>query len=231
VSGWSGQTLFERWTIGLYNVLFTAGPPMVIGLFDRSCSADTMMKCPALYNPSQKYFNVKIFWVWIIDSIYHSILLFYLTMFAVDHDVMWPTGKDGGYLVFGNFVYTYVVVTVCLKAGLEINAWTWVTHLGIWGSILGWFLFLILYSYFWPLTPVAAEMTGMYVMIYSSGVFWMGLIIIPAATLLLDVCFKVIKNTIWKSLSEAVLEAELAQRDPTSVINRASSSKDRCIPV
>lgn len=35
VSAWSGQTIFERWTIGLYNVIFTAFPPLAIGLFDR----------------------------------------------------------------------------------------------------------------------------------------------------------------------------------------------------
>lgn len=39
----------------------------------------------------------------------------------------------------------YVVVTVCLKAGLITNHWTWLTHLSIWGSIILWFLFMIIY--------------------------------------------------------------------------------------
>ncbi|KAK7479211.1 hypothetical protein BaRGS_00029555, partial [Batillaria attramentaria] len=83
VNGFSGQIVFERWSIGLYNVIFTAAPPLAMGLFDRLLSAETMMKNPALYKESQQgtLFNVKVFW--------------------------------------------YVVVTVCLKAGLETNAWTW----------------------------------------------------------------------------------------------------------
>ncbi|CAN8012891.1 unnamed protein product, partial [Ixodes pacificus] len=62
VSGWSGQTLFERWSIGMYNVMFTAAPPLAIGLFDRTCSAEVMMKYPALYKSSQNAegFNAKV---------------------------------------------------------------------------------------------------------------------------------------------------------------------------
>uniref|UniRef100_T1JKU3 Phospholipid-transporting ATPase n=1 Tax=Strigamia maritima TaxID=126957 RepID=T1JKU3_STRMM len=227
MSGWSGQTLFERWTIGLYNVIFTAAPPLVMGLFDRMCSAETMMKFPALYKPSQcaQLFNVKIFLLWIIDSIYHSILLFWLTMFAMNQDVAWKSGREGGYLVFGNMVYTYVVVTVCLKAGLEMNAWTWVTHLAIWGSIASWFLFLLAYSNFWPVIPVAPDMCGMHVMVYASAVFWMGLIIIPFLTLLADISVKIIRRTMCKTLGEAVRESEITNVDPSKVVNKATKPR------
>jgi phospholipid-transporting ATPase len=53
-SAWSGQAVFERWTIGLFNVMFTAWPPLALGLFDRPFSDRTMLKYPALYNVSQK---------------------------------------------------------------------------------------------------------------------------------------------------------------------------------
>jgi magnesium-transporting ATPase (P-type) len=33
---WSGQVLYERWTIGMYNIFFTSAPPVALGLFDRS---------------------------------------------------------------------------------------------------------------------------------------------------------------------------------------------------
>lgn len=61
-SGFSGQIIFERWTIGLYNVIFTALPPLAMGLFDKTCSADTMITHPTLYKPSQdaNAFNVKV---------------------------------------------------------------------------------------------------------------------------------------------------------------------------
>ena len=104
----SGQILFERWTIGLYNVVFTALPPFAMGLFDKVCSAETMLKYPALYKPSQnaKLFNVKVFWVWIINALIHSIMLFWLPVLAYRTEIIWGNGRVGDYLVLGNIVYT-----------------------------------------------------------------------------------------------------------------------------
>ncbi|XP_049859548.1 probable phospholipid-transporting ATPase IA isoform X2 [Schistocerca gregaria] len=221
-SGWSGQILFERWSIGLYNVLFTAAPPLALGLFDKVCSAETMLKYPALYKPSQNadLFNVRVFWVWILNALVHSVLLYWLPLFALQKDVIWANGREGGYLLLGNIVYTYVVVTVCLKAGLVTNAWTWLTHLAIWGSIAMWFIFVAVYSNFWPVIPVGAVMLGMDRMMCTSPVFWLGLILIPFSTLIADVSYKVIHSTAFKSLTEAARESEIRKTDPGNVIMR-----------
>ncbi|KAJ9596817.1 hypothetical protein L9F63_012150, partial [Diploptera punctata] len=195
-SGWSGQILFERWTIGLYNVLFTAAPPLAMGLFDKVCSAETMLKYPALYKPSQNadLFNVKVFWVWIINSLGHSVLLYWLPLLAAEKDVIWSNGREGGYLLLGNIVYSYVVVTVCLKAGLVTNAWTWMTHLAIWGSIVTWCFSVFFTCNFWPTIPVGAVMLGMDRMMFTSPVFWLGLFLIPFTALIVDITFKVGKK-------------------------------------
>lgn len=78
-------------------------------------------------------------------------------------DVAWSNGRDGGYLVLGNMCYTYVVITMCLKAGVEIRAWSWPVHVAILGSIGCWFLFLITYSEIWGKEWISAGagMSGM----------------------------------------------------------------------
>ncbi|XP_049956962.1 phospholipid-transporting ATPase IA isoform X5 [Schistocerca serialis cubense] len=114
----------------------------------------------------------------------------------------------------------YVVVTVCLKAGLVTNAWTWLTHLAIWGSIAMWFIFVAVYSNFWPVIPVGAVMLGMDRMMCTSPVFWLGLILIPFSTLIADVSYKVIHSTAFKSLTEAARESEIRKTDPGNVIMR-----------
>lgn len=107
-SGWSGQILFERWTIGLYNVLFTALPPFVMGIFDKVCSDDVMLKYPLLYQPSQtaQLLNTKVFWVWISNAVMHSLVLFWMPMLSYATGNVWNTGLNGGYLELGNMVYT-----------------------------------------------------------------------------------------------------------------------------
>ncbi|XP_018495288.1 phospholipid-transporting ATPase IA-like [Galendromus occidentalis] len=215
-SGWSGQTLFERWTIAMYNVLFTALPPLAIGLFDRTCSAVSMMDFPELYRREQHEidFNKKTFWVWIGNSVYHSLVLYFLSMFMMTQDVAWDNGKDGGYLMLGNMCYTYVVITVCFKAGLEINTWSWPVYAAIWGSIGLWFLVLRIYSNLWPWSPIGAEMAGMDVMVCSSTLFWFGCPFVPAAALLLDLSLIVIRRTTCKTLAMAIREIEIRGPDP-----------------
>ncbi|KAL0884281.1 hypothetical protein ABMA27_016269 [Loxostege sticticalis] len=219
-SAWSGQILFERWTIGFYNVIFTALPPFAIGLFDKLCSPDIMLRHPILYIPSQQglLFNVRVFWIWAVNALLHSVLLFWLPVLMASHHVLWPSGKDGGYLVLGNFVYTYVVLTVCLKAGLATHSWTWVTHVAIWGSVAMWFLFILIYSNIYPSILIGAVMRGMDRMVFSSLVFWLGLVLIPIATLIPDLIVTVIHNSAFKTMTEAVRESEIKERDPAALL-------------
>ncbi|XP_041972957.1 probable phospholipid-transporting ATPase IA isoform X5 [Aricia agestis] len=219
-SAWSGQILFERWTIGFYNVIFTALPPFAIGLFDKICSPEIMLRHPVLYAPSQQrlLFNVRVFWVWAVNALLHSVLLFWLPVLLAAHHVMWPSGKDGGYLVLGNFVYTYVVATVCLKAGLATHSWTWVTHMSIWGSVGMWFIFILIYSNLYPAVGIGAVMRGMDRMVFGSLVFWFALLLIPAAALLPDLLITVVHNSAFKTMTEAVRESEIKKRDPAALL-------------
>nr|XP_026491602.1 probable phospholipid-transporting ATPase IA isoform X1 [Vanessa tameamea] len=219
-SAWSGQILFERWTIGFYNVIFTALPPFAIGLFDKICSPEIMLRHPVLYIPSQQglLFNVRVFWVWAVNALLHSVLLFWLPVLLTSHHVLWSSGKDGGYLVLGNFVYTFVVATVCLKAGLATHSWTWVTHVSIWGSLALWFLFILVYSNLYPVVVIGAVMRGMDRMVFSSLVFWFGLLLVPVATLLPDLVITVVHNSAFKTMTEAVRESEIKKRDPAALL-------------
>ncbi|EPY74718.1 hypothetical protein CB1_001907040 [Camelus ferus] len=285
VNGFSGQILFERWCIGLYNVIFTALPPFTLGIFERSCSQESMLRFPQLYKITQNAegFNTKVFWGHCINALIHSLILFWFPMKALEHDfafcrspfwrrfcgflgpdvmfltsiqLKWPLCKmssaqtcgifraapasglcttrcgsvkldrprgaelawhwrlcraeasvpvtsacapppvnrlhascDGppgarhragafrvrlprkacfwkvkinGVNTFPKFLFLsqYVVVTVCLKAGLETTAWTKFSHLAVWGSMLIWLVFFGIYSTLWPTIPIAPDMKG-----------------------------------------------------------------------
>uniref|UniRef100_A0A8C4W501 Phospholipid-transporting ATPase n=1 Tax=Gopherus evgoodei TaxID=1825980 RepID=A0A8C4W501_9SAUR len=194
VNGFSGQILFERWCIGLYNVIFTAMPPLTLGIFERSCQKENMLKYPELYKTSQNAldFNTKVFWVHCLNGLFHSVILFWFPLKAFHYGTVFGNGKTSDYLLLGNIVYTFVVITVCLKAGLETSYWTWFSHIAIWGSIALWVVFFGVYSSLWPVIPMAPDMSGEAVMLFSSGVFWMGLLCIPVTALLFDVVYKVL---------------------------------------
>lgn len=67
-----------------------------------------MFRNPRLYEhfQSARLFNVKVFWIWIGNAMIHSIILYWLSMYTYYGDVIWSNGREGGYLVLGNMVYT-----------------------------------------------------------------------------------------------------------------------------
>uniref|UniRef100_H0ZE21 Phospholipid-transporting ATPase n=1 Tax=Taeniopygia guttata TaxID=59729 RepID=H0ZE21_TAEGU len=183
VNGFSGQILFERWCIGLYNVVF---------------------------------------WVHCLNGLFHSFILFWFPLKALQHGTVFGNGKTSDYLLLGNTVYTFVVLTVCLKAGLETSYWTLFSHIAIWGSIALWVVFFGIYSSLWPVIPMAPDMSGEAAMMFSSGVFWMGLLCIPMTALLLDIVYKVVKRATYKTLVDEVQELEAKSEDPGAVVHGKS---------
>ncbi|XP_005417833.2 phospholipid-transporting ATPase IB [Geospiza fortis] len=227
VNGFSGQILFERWCIGLYNVIFTALPPFTLGIFERSCTQDSMLRFPQLYKITQNAdgFNTRVFWGHCINALIHSIILFWFPLKVLEHDAVFTNGQGVDYLFVGNIVYTYVVVTVCLKAGLETTAWTRFSHLAVWGSMLLWLVFFGVYSAIWPTFPIAPDMLGQAGMVLRCGYFWFGLFLVPTACLVKDVAWTAAKHTYHKTLLEQVKELETKTRELGKAMLRDSNGK------
>jgi len=212
---WSGQVIYERWTIGMYNLFFTSAPPVALGLFDRTCSAKVREKYPSLYHQSQngEIFNILEFWKWICLALYHSVILYWVPMYMFTTGVEWGSGKTDGYLHLGNTIYSSVVIATCLKAGLEMDAWNWPCHASIWGSIILWFVYCLIVSHTWPVIPFGANMVYMFEMLFSSSVFWACIILVPTVTLIADVVLKAYRSTVNLSETEKIRIAEVMKKD------------------
>ncbi|XP_060857421.1 probable phospholipid-transporting ATPase IA isoform X2 [Metopolophium dirhodum] len=195
-SGWSGQVLFDRWNICTYKSLFTVSLPFVMGVFLTTCSTETRLKCPQLYYQTQNVFNLKMFWIWIINALFHSLLLFWLCLFIMRHEVIWTKGRLGDYSVFGNVIYTCTLVIVCFKAGLHIQSWSLIVHLAIWVSILLWISFIIAYNELKIILMHFTVFINVNEIIFSSSIFWITIIFTPSVVLLLDIVIITIQRTL-----------------------------------
>uniref|UniRef100_A0A8D1M8L9 Phospholipid-transporting ATPase n=1 Tax=Sus scrofa TaxID=9823 RepID=A0A8D1M8L9_PIG len=155
VNGFSGQILFERWCISLYNVIFTSLPTITLGIFEQCCSQESLLRYPQLYTISQTgdIFNIKVLWIQCINAFVHSFILFWLPTKMLKH---------------GN---SFIVSNICQRACYS--------HLAIWGSILIWLVFFTVYSFFWPTIPISPEMTGQASMVLACPYFWLGFFLVP----------------------------------------------------
>ncbi|XP_027445396.1 phospholipid-transporting ATPase IB-like isoform X5 [Zalophus californianus] len=154
------------------------------------------------------YSIAQVFWFQCLNALIHSFILFWMPMKMLEHDMVLQGGHTTDYLFLGNFIYTYVIVTVCLKAGLETLSWNKFSHLAIWGSILIWLVFLAIYSFVWPTIPIAPEMRGQVNMVLVCPHFWLGFFIVPIVCLILNLIWKLIINTCNRTLLEEIRELE-----------------------
>ncbi|CEP15033.1 hypothetical protein [Parasitella parasitica] len=197
-NGFSGQTLYESWTMSCFNVFFTLLPPMAIGVFDQFASARLLDKYPQMYILGQKneFFNQKRFWGWIANAVYHSALLYFVGMAAFIDDTVFKAGYMGGQWWVGTTIFTATLATILWKAALITDIWTKYTFIAIPGSLVIWFIFLPLVAYVGPLLPwdIFEEYYGIVPLLFGNVNFWLFFVVVPFACVLRDYVWKYMKR-------------------------------------
>ncbi|KAK6460432.1 membrane-spanning Ca-ATPase [Scheffersomyces coipomensis] len=197
VNGFSGQSMFESWTLTLYNVFFTVFPPFVIGVFDQFVSARLLDRYPQLYQlgQSRKFFNVGIFWGWVANGFYHSGIIFLCSFFIYQHGDQLSSGLNVDHWSYGVAVYTTCTLTALGKAALVVSMWTKFTLFAIPGSFLFWLWFFPVYAAVAPRINISREFWGVLPHTYPSLTFWTMVFGLPVLCLLRDFAWKFYKRS------------------------------------
>eukprot|EP00002_Diphylleia_rotans_P038240 TRINITY_DN867_c0_g1_i12.p1 TRINITY_DN867_c0_g1~~TRINITY_DN867_c0_g1_i12.p1 ORF type:complete len:1187 (+),score=232.09 TRINITY_DN867_c0_g1_i12:63-3623(+) len=209
-SGFSGQTMFESWTLSAYNVFFTSLPVIVLGVLDRDVREKLIMENPPLYILGQEkyYFNSKVFWGWALNAFTHSLILFFITVNAYANDIPSPSGLNSSLWMTGTTIYSCVILTVNLKLTLELASWTFVHHIVVWGTIIFWAIYIPVYSRFYEIAGLGPEFVGMDEMLYQTPIFYLITILVVLSCLSRDIVWKYIKRTYMPKWYHIVQELE-----------------------
>ncbi|RKP32445.1 phospholipid-translocating P-type ATPase [Metschnikowia bicuspidata] len=195
-NGFSGQSVMESWTLTFYNVLFTVYPPFIMGVFDQFVSARLLDRYPQLYQLGQqrKFFNVTIFWGWIINGFYHSALIFVCMSSVYRYANYLPGGQIANNWSWGTMLYTTATLTALGKAALVVTLWTKFTVLFIPGLFVLWLLWFPAYATIAPMIIVSEEYTGVLAHTYPSLTFWAAVFGVAVLCLLRDFAWKFYKR-------------------------------------
>ena len=180
-NGFSGQTLYDSWVITLYNIVFTSIPPFFYGLFEKDLSEKIIYKHPETYRRMQRgeLFTKKTFMTWILSSVWDSLCVYYGVFFLLANDTIKSNGQTADLWTMGTIASTLAIVIVNCRMAIETRYWTLLTHIGIWGSIVAYFLCLLFYC--------ALPGYTMYWIIYfilSSPSFYFILVLVTVVALL-----------------------------------------------
>merc|ERR1719242_109129 len=175
-NGFSGQVFFNEWAYQSYNVVFTAFPVMLFAVIDRDHTDEYLKSHPQLYRLSQSgdYFNAKVFFTWVVDSLIASLLLVmiplqcYENMTSPDH-----TGQSAGIWTVGLVTLTSIVLTANLRLAFISKSWMWLTHFGFFGSIVAYFFTIIVLNLSTFFYRAGADYYWLVFRVMGTGRFWL----------------------------------------------------------
>ncbi|XP_072093011.1 phospholipid-transporting ATPase 3 isoform X2 [Arachis hypogaea] len=213
-AGFSGQRFYDDWFQSLYNVIFTALPVIIVGLFDKDVSASLSKKYPELYMEGIRnvFFKWRVVAIWAFFSLYQS-LIFYYFVSSSSLSGKNSAGKTFGLWDVSTMAFTCVVVTVNLRLLMICNSITRWHYISVGGSILAWFIFIFLYS---GISTPYDRQENMYFVIYvlmSTLYFYLTLLLVPVAALFCDFIYQGVQR--WFFPYDYQIIQEMHRHDDT----------------
>lgn len=196
----SGEVIYESWTLSFYNVFYTVLPPLALGILDQFVSARLLDRYPQLYTLGQqnRFFRISVFMSWIVTAIYHSIILYVGgSAFYIHDGVVTGDSVPAGKWVWGSAMYGAALLTVLGKASLVTNNWTKYHIIAIPGSMAIWVVVTVGYGILAPKLNISTELFGTVPRMFSSPAFWLQMPTLAILCLARDFVWKFSKR-LWR---------------------------------
>ncbi|XP_011622669.1 phospholipid-transporting ATPase 1 [Amborella trichopoda] len=215
-TAFSTTSALTDWSSVFYSVIYTSVPTIVVGILDKDLSHRTLLRYPKLYGAGhrQESYNMRLFWLTMIDTLWQSLVLFYVPLFAYRNSTIdiWSMGS----------LWTIaVVVLVNVHLAMDIQRWILITHIALWGSIVITYICLVVldsipdFPNYWTIYHLALFPT-----------YWLNILLITVLALLPRFLLKVLQQMFWPSDIQIARENEILKRRHLGVkSDEATSSR------
>ncbi|SMN19211.1 similar to Saccharomyces cerevisiae YMR162C DNF3 Aminophospholipid translocase (flippase) that maintains membrane lipid asymmetry in post-Golgi secretory vesicles [Maudiozyma saulgeensis] len=206
----SGSSLYEPWSLSMFNTLFTSLPVLCIGMFEKDLKPVTLLTIPELYSYGRlsQGFTVKIFIEWIIQGALISVVITFLNI------IIWGLTSltDNSMYPLGVVNFTAIVAMINMKAQfIEMRNRNWIAFVSVTLSCGGWLIWMVA-------LPVINKSDGIYDVPYGfihhfgrDITFWCTCFILALLPITLDIVYQTFKRTFWPS--DVDIFAELEKKD------------------
>ncbi|XP_078368991.1 phospholipid-transporting ATPase VD-like [Oculina patagonica] len=205
-NGFSGSNAIDDMSLILFNLAFTAVPPVICGILDKDVPDPILSRKPALYKSGQnsELYTRKLFWLTILDALYESLVIFFAAFWVYN-------GSTADMRMVGVTLHQSSVIVANLFLALVTAQWTIIHHVILWGSIILSFLWYAILgalgSFLWEMYYVPYETM-------ATMEFWSVCAISAVLALLPRAVIMVARHTIWPTeIHKAQLHSK--QREDT----------------
>jgi phospholipid-translocating ATPase len=210
-TGYTGTSLYESWSLSVFNTLFTSLPVIFLGIFEKDLAASTLLAVPELYVPNQKNaaFNFGVYVWWMALAAVESVVIFF-TMEGLYGSVKGELYTDS--FTLGDMCYTAAVIVIACKLQLlTMHNVSFANLIAIILSVGGWFVWNLLISGIYSNNTEYDVKGGFTTRFGRSGAWWLTLIVGLSVVAVVEIAVETIRAAYFTSDEDVFRQLE---RDP-----------------
>lgn len=200
--------LYDSWLATCYNACFTLLPVLAYAMLEQDLSYEVSMQSPFLYREGQqsKLLNRNIFMLWVANGLFDSLVMYVVPYLSLG---IAQNGFDFDINMNGVLMYTVVVIVVTGRLCLQTQHFTWISAVCYLGTVLAWFLYIIVECASVP----GIFCTGYYWVFYNlltTSFYWLACTLAPGIALLPAFTYKMARQCFYPSESQEAQNTMLA---------------------
>ncbi|GFP55583.1 putative phospholipid-transporting ATPase C821.13c [Trichoderma asperellum] len=197
-NGYTGTSLYESWSLTLFNGAFTSLPVILLGIFDRDLQASTLLSVPELYTFGQQRqgFNLMQYLGWMILAVAESFVTFYFMLEAFESILF---TEDNGLYAMGSICFSAGVIFINVKLLLlEFHSKTLIPLIGLAVEVTGWFVWNLFLSAVYPRTVGPISVRDAFLHTFGDRLSWWTTLVLTLATLIIiELAVQAIRRVYW----------------------------------
>lgn len=189
----TGTSMYEKWSLSMFNTLFTSLPVLCVGMFDKDLEPSTLLAVPELYSTGRLYkaFNLKIFILWMVLATLQSVGVSFIAYFAWG----FTATRDNTSLPLGTLVFWTLVIVINAKSQFfEQRNKQWLAFASFIISVGGYGLWNVLIMFLHRSNQPTIYFADYGLMEFGEDVsWWAALLILFTCLLFFDFILKLLK--------------------------------------
>lgn len=180
-AGYTGTSLYESWSLSMFNTLFTSLPVIFMGIFEKDLAATTLLAVPELYTLGHHNggFNLIIYASWVFMASTEAMIIFFI-MLGLFGQALFT--NDNGLYAMGTLTFSACVVVIATKLQfLELHNKSITCFAAMFLSIGGWCLWNLIISAIYPNNVIYNVRDGVLRRFGRNALWWLTLILIVVA--------------------------------------------------
>lgn len=177
-AGYTGTSLYESWSLSMFNTLFTSLPVIFMGIFEKDLEASTLLAIPELYTLGHNNggFNLLIYAFWMFIASGEAMIVFFI-MLGLYGQALFTT--DNGLYAMGTITYSACVILIATKLQfLDLHNKSITCAIAMFLSVGGWCLWNLILSALYPTNVIYNVRDGLLHRFGRNALWWLTLILI-----------------------------------------------------